>query len=135
MKVSRWTLIPTLLFGLLLGLAACSAQRHDMDDMAHGAPAAAGRPVLYDSLGSYSYPITTASPETQRWFDQGSGSLPESPTIRAPFTFTSTPSRRARIPGARRRRPTVWRRSCPEPGTWSTCPRTSTGAWGATRTP
>jgi len=71
MKTSRWTLVSTLLFGLPLGLAACSAQRHDMDGMAHGAPAAAGRPVLYDSLGSYSYPITTASPETQRWFDQG----------------------------------------------------------------
>ena len=71
MKAPRWTPVPTLLLGLLLGLAGCSAQRHDMDGMTHGAPAVAGRPVLYDSLGSYSYPITTASPETQRWFDQG----------------------------------------------------------------
>jgi tetratricopeptide (TPR) repeat protein len=53
---------------LLLGLVACSAQRHDMG---HGGAAPGDRTVLYDSLGSYSYRITTASPETQRWFDQG----------------------------------------------------------------
>jgi tetratricopeptide (TPR) repeat protein len=53
---------------LLLGLTACSAQR---TDMTHGHPAPEGRPVLYDSLGSYSYPITVRSAEAQRWFDQG----------------------------------------------------------------
>lgn len=53
---------------LLFGLVACSAQRHDMG---HGGAAPADRTVLYDSLGSYSYRITTASPEAQRWFDQG----------------------------------------------------------------
>jgi len=52
---------------LLVGLAACSAQRQDM---AHGGDAPADRPVLYDSLGSHSYRIT-ASAEAQRWFDQG----------------------------------------------------------------
>jgi len=39
--------------------------------MVHGQPAAEARPVLYDSLGNYSYRITTASPDAQRWFDQG----------------------------------------------------------------
>ena len=38
---------------------------------AHGSPARDGQPVLYDSLGSYSYRITTTSPDAQRWFDQG----------------------------------------------------------------
>ena len=38
---------------------------------AHGAPPADARPVLYDTLGTYSYRITTASSEAQRWFDQG----------------------------------------------------------------
>jgi tetratricopeptide (TPR) repeat protein len=39
--------------------------------MAHGGPTTdEGRPVLYDTLGRYSYRIT-ASPEAQRWFDQG----------------------------------------------------------------
>jgi len=50
--------------------AACSAQAPH-GEMAHGTPAADARPVLYDSLGSYSYRITTASPDAQRWFDQG----------------------------------------------------------------
>ena len=38
---------------------------------AHGSPTPDGRPVLYDSLESYSYRITTSSPDAQRWFDQG----------------------------------------------------------------
>jgi tetratricopeptide (TPR) repeat protein len=53
--------------------AACSTQTPH-GDVAHtqpATPAAAPRPVLYDSLGSYSYRITTKSPEAQRWFDQG----------------------------------------------------------------
>jgi len=64
MKTWGRTIVPAL----LIGLAACSTQRHDMS---HGGAAATDRPVLYDSLGSYSSRITTVSPETQRWFDQG----------------------------------------------------------------
>ena len=37
----------------------------------HTADPAAAQPVLYDSLGTHSYPITTASSDAQRWFDQG----------------------------------------------------------------
>lgn len=48
---------------------ACPSPR--MDHATHGAAAVGGTPVLYDSLGSYSYRITTASPRAQRWFDQG----------------------------------------------------------------
>jgi len=60
---------------LALVLAACSGPRHDAPSTrgahGHGPSAAAGQPVLYDSLGSYSYRVSTASPEAQRWFDQG----------------------------------------------------------------
>jgi tetratricopeptide (TPR) repeat protein len=68
MRPPSWIVLPTL----VLTVVACSAQRrhqtvgHDMP----GAPAETP-PVLYDSLGSYSYPITTASSGAQRWFDQG----------------------------------------------------------------
>ena len=47
---------------------ACSSPR--VDHAAHGGAAAGAPPVLYDSLGSYAYRIT-ATPEAQRWFDQG----------------------------------------------------------------
>jgi tetratricopeptide (TPR) repeat protein len=74
MRRHRWTIFPAL----LLGLAGCSSPRPDPPKSAaqqghvgHGQPVADGRPVFYDSLGSYSYRITTASPEAQRWFDQG----------------------------------------------------------------
>ena len=52
--------------------AGCSGPSSDSTTAAHGGhgPGATGRPVLYDSLGSYSYRIT-ASPPAQRWFDQG----------------------------------------------------------------
>ena len=60
---------------LLLALAGCAAQGQDTVQSqthgAHGRSSADGRPVLYDWLGSYSYRITTASPDAQRWFDQG----------------------------------------------------------------
>jgi tetratricopeptide (TPR) repeat protein len=65
-----WTVFPALLFVV----AACSAQQPTAakrDDMAHAHPATDERPVLYDSLGSYSYRITTMSADAQRWFDQG----------------------------------------------------------------
>jgi hypothetical protein len=68
MARSRW-IVP-----LTLALAGCSwpAWLTPHADSAHGvAPASDARPVLYDTLGRYSYPITTASPEAQRWFDQG----------------------------------------------------------------
>lgn len=53
---------------LLVALAGCSTDGHHMS---HGGTDGGGRPVLYDSLGTYSYRITTASPQAQRWFDQG----------------------------------------------------------------
>ncbi len=59
-----------LALALALATGACSAQAPH-GEMTHGAPAADARPVLYDSLGRYSYRITTASPDAQRWFDQG----------------------------------------------------------------
>src|SRR5262245_5434574 len=40
-------------------------------EMAHGQPTTGAPPVLYDTLGHYSYRITTASADAQRWFDQG----------------------------------------------------------------
>jgi len=69
MKTGRWLVVPAL----LLVFVGCSAQRKEAahGEMAHGAAVAAERPVLYDSLGTYSYRITTRSAETQRWFNQG----------------------------------------------------------------
>ncbi len=58
MRIHRRLALPAL----LLVLSACSASRTDTAD---------GRPVLYDSLGGYAYRITTASPDAQRWFNQG----------------------------------------------------------------
>ncbi len=56
-------------------LTGCAAQGQDApQSSAHGTHAqssADARPVLYDTLGSYSYRITTKSAEAQRWFDQG----------------------------------------------------------------
>jgi hypothetical protein len=74
-----WTMLPV---ALLVG-AGCSTQRPDGPPAAaakpadpahdaqpgHGAPAAG--PVLYETLGTYSYRITTSSADAQRWFDQG----------------------------------------------------------------
>jgi tetratricopeptide (TPR) repeat protein len=56
---------------VLLGLGACStdAPRGDMGHAGH--VAGGGPPVFYDSLGNYSYKVTGASPQAQRWFDQG----------------------------------------------------------------
>jgi tetratricopeptide (TPR) repeat protein len=63
MRTPAWIAAPAL----LVALAACTAPA----DMGHGHPTADTRPVFYDSLGTYSHRITAASPETQRWFDQG----------------------------------------------------------------
>jgi tetratricopeptide (TPR) repeat protein len=66
---------PLLALALLVLAVACS--RPPMDHSAtgmshaHATTPGGGAPVLYDTLGTYSYPITTASPDTQRWFDQG----------------------------------------------------------------
>jgi tetratricopeptide (TPR) repeat protein len=62
-----WTALPAL----ALFLSACAAQP---PESAHGVTSGAhtdARPMLYDSLGRYSYRITTASADAQRWFDQG----------------------------------------------------------------
>ena len=65
---------------LVFSVTACSAQHaappptvsvDASHAAAHGSQGADARPVLYDSLGSYSYRITTVSPDAQRWFDQG----------------------------------------------------------------
>ena len=67
----------TIVFSAVLVVAAgCAMQGQDtpVQSQTHGdhsGHAADARPVLYDSLGSYSYKITTTSPDTQRWFDQG----------------------------------------------------------------
>jgi len=56
---------------IVIATAGCSA-RTPHDQMAHGSQAASdARPVLYDTLGRYSYRITTDSADAQRWFDQG----------------------------------------------------------------
>ncbi|HYS17078.1 MAG TPA: hypothetical protein VET45_09170 [Candidatus Binatia bacterium] len=60
---------------LFLLVAGCAAQVPDTGQSpahgVHGQPSAGDRAVLYDSLGSYSYRITTTSADAQRWFDQG----------------------------------------------------------------
>ena len=65
-----------LMAGAMLFVAAgCAGQgQGGSKSSAHGAHAQSAdgsRPVLYSTLGSYSYRITTNSAETQRWFDQG----------------------------------------------------------------
>ena len=63
------------MFAAVVLFTGCAAQGPDTAQSAtHGAHAQSGdgaRPVLYDTLGSYSYKITTNSAEAQRWFDQG----------------------------------------------------------------
>jgi len=65
MRRRRWIVLP----GLMLVLAGY-AQEPDGHDL-HGLRPVETRPVRYDSLGTYSYRISTASPDAQRWFDQG----------------------------------------------------------------
>src|SRR5213594_2110047 len=71
MRIDR--LISTSVIIVLLG--GCAAPGQDTTQTsAHGAHAQGadgGRPVLYDTLGSYAHRITTNSAEAQRWFDQG----------------------------------------------------------------
>ncbi len=54
---------------LLLIVTGASA-RAAGDQRGHPAPPA-DRPPLLDGLGTHSHPVTTASPEAQRYFDQG----------------------------------------------------------------
>lgn len=70
-----------LYLALVFAVTACSAQQQPAPQStasgdashttAHGSHGTDPRPVLYDSLGSHSYQITTTSPDAQRWFDQG----------------------------------------------------------------
>ena len=51
-------------------LAGCAAQAPETAQSSahagHGQSADGARPVLYDTLGTYSHKITTSSPEAQR---------------------------------------------------------------------
>jgi tetratricopeptide (TPR) repeat protein len=71
MRIDR--LIAT--FAVVLLVTGCAAQGPDSAQSAahtaHASSTDGARPVLYDSLGSYSYKVTTNSAEAQRWFDQG----------------------------------------------------------------
>jgi tetratricopeptide (TPR) repeat protein len=88
MARERWLVC----LALALATAGCSA-RAPHGDMSHGTqPASDARPVLYDTLGRYSYTITTASPEAQRWFDQG---------LRLVYAFNHAEARRAFSEAAR----------------------------------
>src|SRR5436309_14329738 len=73
MRIDR--LISTSVIIVLLG--GCAAPGQDTTQTsAHGAHvqgADGGRPVGYDTLGSYAHRMTTNSGDAQRWFDQGLG--------------------------------------------------------------
>ncbi|HXL46273.1 MAG TPA: hypothetical protein VN977_06690, partial [Candidatus Binatia bacterium] len=60
---------------VLLLVAGCAGQGPETAQSSahgpHGQSVDGVRPVLYTTLGSYSYRITTNSAEAQRWFDQG----------------------------------------------------------------
>jgi tetratricopeptide (TPR) repeat protein len=82
---------------------ACSTQHPDSAPSAarpaspghashQSAPGPDARPVLYESLGTYSYRITTASPDAQRWFDQG---------LRLVYAFNHQEAQRAFLEAAR----------------------------------
>src|SRR2546425_12007737 len=68
---------------LVVVLAGCSTQQREA---VHGHQGLDGPPPLYDSLGSYSYRITTTTPTAQRWFDQG---------LRLVYAFNHAEARRA----------------------------------------
>src|SRR5262245_28331477 len=70
-----------------VGQSADPARAHQ-----HGTPGPDARPILYESLGTYSYRITTASPDAQRWFDQG---------LRLVYAFNHQEAQRAFLEAAR----------------------------------
>jgi tetratricopeptide (TPR) repeat protein len=61
--------LTTLVLLASLLLAGCFGSR--TETAAHGGHGADGAPVLYKTLGGYSYRITTTSSDAQKWFDQG----------------------------------------------------------------
>ena len=84
----------TVLVASLFTLAGCSSSSQDAAQhggMSHGAAAPAGPPILYNSLGTYTHRVT-ATPEAQRWFDQG---------LRLVYGFNHSEAERAFREGAR----------------------------------
>ncbi|MDH3495549.1 MAG: tetratricopeptide repeat protein [Gemmatimonadota bacterium] len=59
------------LTALLAAVAACPLGAQVHDHRPQNAPAPGTAVPLYDNLGSYHYPVTTAVPLAQRYFDQG----------------------------------------------------------------
>src|SRR5262245_56283841 len=57
--------------GLLVGALALLGCAGERPHAGHGDNPAAAPPVRFDNLGTYSRRITTGSPATQAWFDQG----------------------------------------------------------------
>jgi tetratricopeptide (TPR) repeat protein len=77
----RWIALTAVLL-----LTACST------DGMHGGMSHDSRPVLYHSLGNYSYKITTSSTQAQRWFDQG---------LRLVYAFNHAEAQKAFVEAAR----------------------------------
>ncbi|RKH04794.1 hypothetical protein D7X74_35130 [Corallococcus sp. CA047B] len=74
----RASLIPALVLPLLLApgphagaLAAPARESHEMSTQGLSLTSLAKGAVLFDNLGTYSYKVTTASPEAQAFFNQG----------------------------------------------------------------
>jgi tetratricopeptide (TPR) repeat protein len=64
----RHDIVPVLLLAVLLVLlAACARPGHQQP----ASPGAEARAILFDDLGTHHHPVTTRSPEAQRYFDQG----------------------------------------------------------------
>jgi tetratricopeptide (TPR) repeat protein len=84
----------TVVAAALLALTSCSSQRmeHSAGHAPPGGATAAAAPVLYDSLGTYTYRVTTLA-EAQRWFDQG---------LRLVYAFNHHEAQRAFREAARR---------------------------------
>ncbi|HEY5459242.1 MAG TPA: hypothetical protein VIJ81_07220, partial [Sphingomicrobium sp.] len=67
---------PTRAISAMCGGGPKAAAMHDRIAMAAAFVAQAATPAgirLYDGLGKVHFPITTSSPEAQRYFDQGMG--------------------------------------------------------------
>src|SRR5262249_3652952 len=82
----------TLHLALVVSRAgAAPSCSHPQHDMTHGVASGTTRPVSYDTLGTCSYRVP-ASPEAQRWFDQG---------LRLVYGFNHLEAQRAFREGAR----------------------------------